>query len=147
MKDEMNNMSILTASQLDKIINFLPYEQKVKIPENILEFIKNKSSNIDTNINKIEDINEKNVSSETRKYLSLIFLNYLASKSEKEEYIKILKRNEEHHQIYLSKKYNIDNIFNKRKLNNIKPINNLPIPKKEGLFEHIINFIKKLFSK
>ena len=143
----MNNISSLSASQIYQIINFLPEEQKNKIPNNILEFIKSKSINVFPNINKIEDINEKNISNETRQYLSLIFLNYLASEEEKEEYIKILKNNEEQYQIYLSKKYNMDNIFNKKKTNFKNSNNILPVIKKENFFEHIINLLKNLFSK
>ena len=143
----MNNISSLSASQIYQIINFLPEEQKNKIPNNILEFIKAKSINVFPNINKIEDINEKNISNETRQYLSLIFLNYLASEEEKEEYIKILKNNEEQYQIYLSKKYNMDNIFNKKKSNFKNSNNILPVIKKENFFEHIINLLKNLFSK
>lgn len=149
----MNNISIQSATQLNKILSFLPENRKVKIPQNIWKIINDKTNNnIDIKINEISDIKEENILPETRKYLSFIFLNYLATKEEKEEYIKIIKNNEEQYQDFLSKKYDIDKIFEKRKLvnenkENKEEINNLPIERKERFFEFIFNKLKKLFIR
>ena len=149
----MNNISIESATQLNKILFFLPENKKTKITKNIWKIINDKTdNNISTRINEVSDIKQVNISSETRKYLSFIFLNYLATEEEKKEYIKIIKNNEEQYQKFLNKKYRTDDIFNKKKtfqgtMQENKEGNKLPIKRKKGFFEIIINKIKKLFQK
>ena len=112
----MNNISIESATQLNKILSFLPENRKKKIPENIWIKIKDKTDySYDTKINAVQDIKEENVFPETRKYMSFIFLNYLATEEEKEEYIKIIKNNEVKYQEFLNKKYSMDNLFKQTK--------------------------------
>lgn len=151
----MNKMSKDSATQLNQILSFLPEDEKRKIPQNIWNEINNKTDNsINTKIYNIEDITNENVLSETRRYLSFIFLNFLATDEEKEEYIKIIKNNEKRYQKCLSEKYSVDNMFIKRQ--NRTDINqeyeeekkeNLPIVHKEKFFIFILNKIKSLFKK
>ena len=109
----MNKISIEAASQLNKILSFLSEIEKKKIPEDIWNKIKDKTDNhIDTKISKVSDITEENILPETRKYLSFLFLNYLATEEEKEEYSKILENNEERYLNFLSKKYSIELVNN-----------------------------------
>lgn len=151
----MNKMSIKSATELNKILSFLPEDTKQKIPEDILKKINDKvDNNIYININEINDIKIENILPETRKYLSFIFLNYLATEEEKKEYNQIIKNNEEQYQKLLSKKYSIDNIFNREKTlvhveqeENINESNNLLAEYKESFFKFILNKIKRLFSK
>ena len=134
----MNNISIESATQLNKILFFLPENKKTKIPKNIWKIINDQTdNNISTRINEVSDIKQVNISSETRKYLSFIFLNYLATEEEKKEYIKIIKNNEEQYQKFLNKKYRTDDIFNKKKtfqgtMQENKEGNKLPIKRKKG---------------
>jgi len=145
----LDKMSIKSAIQINTILSFLPQDRKEKIPENVWNKIKDKSDNfIDTNIKEPQDIKEKNILPETKKYLSFIFLNYLSTKEEREEYIKIIKNNEEIYQKLLSEKYNKDNIFKKAKT----PVNienkqiNLPAKIEKNFFKIILNKIKSLFK-
>lgn len=150
----MNKISVDSATQLNRILSFLPEDRKQKIPPNIWKEINQKTDDsLNTKINEITDIKEENMLQETRKYLSFIFLNYLATKEEKEEYVKIIKNNETQYQKFLSKKYNVDNIFKERKTSsNIETEvieekrNNLPIEYKEGFFKCILNKIKSLIK-
>ena len=145
----MDKMSTSSAMQLNKILSFLPEQTKEKIPNNIWNLIVNKANNnIDTKINKIEDVKEENIFPETRKYLSFIFINYLATENENQEYKQIVKNNELQYQKFLSKKYNVDDIFRKNeKINNIeneKQASSLPIQYKETFLESVIRKIKKI---
>ena len=147
-------MSIDSATQLNRILSFLPEDIKAKIPKDIWKEINEKTdNNLYTKINEVRDIKEENILPETRKYLSFIFINYLATEEEREEYNKIIKNNEEQYQKFLRKKYSVDNIFKKKEnLINvekeyIKKRNNLPIERKENFFEFIFNKIKSLFKK
>lgn len=76
-------------------------------------------------------------------------MNYLATEEERKEYSEILKNNEEQYQNFLSKKYSIENVFNKRKnsINISQEYSQLPIEYKETFFKSILNKIKKLFRK
>lgn len=145
---EMNEISIQSATQLNKILSFLSEDVKKKIPEIIWKKIYEKiNTHIDTKINEVSDIKEENILPETRKYLSYIFLNYLATKEEKEEYIEILKNNEEQYQGFLKKKYNTENMFRKKE-NLIEEENYLPIiHKKNNIFRLIFDKIKKLLGR
>ena len=145
---EMNEISIQSATQLNKILSFLSEDVKKKIPEIIWKKIYEKiDTHIDTKINEVSDIKEENILPETRKYLSYIFLNYLATKEEKEEYIEILKNNEEQYQGCLKKKYNTENMFRKKE-NLIEEENYLPIiHKKNNIFRLIFDKIKKLLGR
>lgn len=146
----MNKISIETATQLNQILSFLPESIKIKIPIDILKRINDKTdSEIYTKINNVSDIKIENMLPETRKYLSFIFLKYLATEEERNEYLKILKNNEKQYQNMLSKKYDIDNIFDKNiHQSNIKQENsNLPVERKEKLFQIILNKLRKFFQK
>lgn len=85
--------------------------------------------------------------------MSFIFLNYLATKEEQEEYVKIIKNNEAQYQKFLKKKYSIDTIFKEKKISSKietegieEKRNNLPIEYKEGFFKNILNKIKSLIK-
>ena len=146
----MNKISIETATQLNQILSFLPESIKIKIPIDIWKRINDKTdSEIFTKINNVSDIKIENMLPETRKYLSFIFLKYLATEEERNEYLKILKNNEKQYQNMLSKKYDIDNIFDKNiHQSNIKQENsNLPVERKEKLFQIILNKLRKFFQK
>ncbi|MCI8384316.1 MAG: hypothetical protein HFJ33_05600 [Clostridia bacterium] len=149
----MNKMSIVSATQLNKILSFLLEETKEKIPKDIWKEIKDKTdNNLNTKINGVKDITEENVLPETRKYLSFIFLKYLATEEEKEEYMKIIRNNEEQYQKVFNQKYMVDNIFNKKETSikeereYIEARRNLLVEYKEGFFTFIFNKIKKLFG-
>ena len=106
------------------------------------------NNNIDTKMNKIEDIKEENILFETKKYLSFIFMNYLSTENEKQEYKQIVKNNELQYQKFLSKKCNVDDIFRKnekiKNIENEKQASSLPIEYKETFLEFVIRKIKKL---
>lgn len=76
-------------------------------------------------------------------------MNYLATEEERKEYSEILKNNEEQYQNFVSEKYSIENVFNKRKnsINISQENSQLPIEYKETFFKSILNKIKKLFRK
>lgn len=112
----MNKISPRSANQLYEIIQLLPEYSKEKIPISIINLLKDKK--LDTGeitISTIEHINNDALLDETKKYLSYIFLNYLASEDERKEFNQILEENENKYQKTLKEKYNPDNIFNNGK--------------------------------
>ena len=82
----MNKISSKAATQLYEIILLLPSEYKSKIPMTIMSLLQNRKIAIEEiNIKSAEHINDTALLDETKKYLSYIFLNYLADEDEKKE--------------------------------------------------------------
>lgn len=147
----MNEISVQSATQLNKILSFLTQEDKQKIPADMIRILEKKADTIDTKIRKISDIDEENILPETRKYLAYIFLNYLATEEEKKEYSIILKNNERQYQNYLKKKFNPENIFISKQKNikneNIEEKQNLPVVSKKNIFQWIWEKLKRIGRK
>ena len=119
----MNKISPRSANQLYEIIQLLPDDSKEKIPLSIIKLLEKKK--LDTNeitISTIEHINNDALLDETKKYLSYIFLNYLANEDERKEFNQILEENENRYEKTLREKYNPDNIFNSNKETEKSPI-------------------------
>lgn len=147
----MNEISVQSATQLNKILSFLTQEDKQKIPADMIRILEKKADTIDTKIRKISDIDEENILPETRKYLAYIFLNYLATEEEKQEYSIILKNNERQYQNYLKKKFNPENIFGSKQKNikneSIEEKQNLPVVSKKNIFQWIWEKLKRIGRK
>jgi len=108
----MNKISSKAATQLYEIILLLPSEYKSKIPMTIMSLLQNRKIAIEEiNIKSAEHINDTELLDETKKYLSYIFLNYLADEDEKKEFNHILDENEARHQALLKNKYDTTNMF------------------------------------
>lgn len=141
----MNKMSSRAATQLHEIILLLPNESKSKIPLSIINLLENKK--IDTeeiNIKSAEHINDSAILDETKKYLSYIFLNYLATEDEKKEFNHILNENELRHQIFLRNKYDIANIFGvEEKKNNTLEIEEISVETQEEEVKTLIKYEEK----
>lgn len=145
----MNNMTKSAACQLYEIINQLPNEEKSKIPENVIVIIDEKKDDYILTNNEfvIDDIN---LTEETKKYLAYIFLNYLASENEKDEYEKIISENERRYQKKLSEKYSTQNLFSKKEVEKLEVLEittDLTTSEKLNWWEKILEKIKDLFKR
>lgn len=145
----MNNMTKSAACQLYEIINQLPNEEKSKIPENVIVIIDEKKDGYILTNNEfvIDDIN---LTEETKKYLAYIFLNYLASENEKDEYEKIISENERRYQKKLSEKYSTQNLFSKKEVEKLEVLEittDLTTSEKLNWWEKILEKIKDLFKR
>lgn len=126
-----------------------------KIPKSFMEFLeKNKSANYKSNLDHSRKLNELNLKETTKDLLAIIYMNYWCTPEEKQEYVSVLKENEEKYQKELRKKYNPDNIFknNNQKLqptqnevavNNTNEISN----NVSSMIEYKESFLKKIWNK
>ena len=109
----LNKLNLPKAyKEVIKVIEYLPEELYVKIPEEILE---NLYENMDKDY-EFEITNSKTVKflKETEDILAVIYRDYLASENEKRK-IELLERQEETElEEEKRKKYSPDNIFEKR---------------------------------
>ncbi len=116
-----------------------------KIPNHVLKLLKEfaEKSYILVNIDKNKKLKDQNISDDTKDLLSLIYYNYIATESEKKEILEIWNKNELLYQRHIKIKYNIDDIF-KKKI--VQEENELIITEnKENILQKIIYRINKFF--
>ena len=130
-----------------KIIEYLPDEEYIKIPEEIIQNLKEEMD--DSYIYEIDDLESLEVLKETEEILAVIFRDYLSTSQEKRTIILREKQEEIELEEEKRRKYSLDNIFAKQE-KNFESINIiLPVEiKKQNVFSKIISFIKeKIFRK
>lgn len=143
----LNKLNLPKAyKEVIKVIEYLPEELYIKIPEEILE---NLYENMDKDY-EFEITNSKTVKflKETEDILAVIYRDYLASENEKRK-IELLERQEETElEEEKRKKYSPDNIFEKRtdeyeKISIVLPT----IVEKKNIFKRFLDYIKRKFKK
>lgn len=101
-------------AEVDCILGLASDEIIEKIPNTVLNFIKNqKNQNYKLEINDELSLSEQNLMKETRAIISLIYRSYLCSPSMKRKYkiddeIELIKEN-----MRLQEKYNPESLFKK----------------------------------
>lgn len=129
-----------------KVLEYLDDNLKKRIPNKIMEFFEqNKSITYNPVINYEDDASNIKIKDKTKQILAGLYLDYIASEEEREDYILRLRQNENNHQIQLSKKYNTEDIFKNRKINNDIQTKEIAVIKKDSLFMRIIKKIKEIF--
>lgn len=120
-----------------------------KIPDKVFENLKELAgeSEEDFYINTEKDLENQDISEESKDLISLIYYDYIADEQEKKEIMKSWNENEIKYQEDLRIKYNVDNIFKNRKQETSKVEETSLIEyKKENIFCKIKNFIKKILK-
>lgn len=133
-------------AEVVKVIEYLPDEAFVKIPEDILLNLK-KEMDVEYS-QTIVSVDDIVFMRETEEILAVLYRDYLANEVEK----RVILRKEKQEEIELEdekrKKYSPENVFEKNKIEERIEIV-LPVEiKKQNVFEKIISFIKsKIFKK
>lgn len=133
--------------EVDEILKLMPIDLLSKIPVQFRQVIsENKAKNYKADIK--EPIDEENLKEETVIILGLIYRDFLASPEEREELqmqdAEALRKIEED----LQQKYDIDNIFKKRKLiKNDENSTDLVVYQNQGILRKLFNIIKRFFNK
>ena len=138
--------------EVDALIAIAPDEEKNKIPESFLQFIKaNKLPEYRFEIDKSKSLLEQNLSRETKILLSLIYRSYFCDEETKqqlqqkdtEELKKIEEQNKEN--------YNPDDLFKNKKIETVKEEKSDDtkemVEYKPSLFSRIVNKIKSIFKR
>lgn len=143
-------------SELDVLLNYIDAEEWLKIPDEIIFYIKdNKNKDYNWEYDETKSLENQNLSKDTFSLLTFIMYKYIASEEEKKEIsLSINEITEE-----LNKKYDVDNIFKKtsRENKNISSSKEITVSNETSLikidennksfFSIIISFIKKFFKK
>ena len=139
-------------SEIDEFLGLLSEEQRNEIPKKLREFFKEEKDkeyvkNIDANI----PIKDQNLKEETLAIIALLNLQYWCKDEEEKKRLQaIYNQNEKKYQEMLYEKYNPNDIFKSRQIEekNKEQITNLPVKiKKENLFQRLIRFLKNKILK
>lgn len=108
----------IAATEVLAILSRTEDEAVKKIPKRFLAFLKKNSlKNYKPDFDVSKSINELNLSSKAEALLGIIFLKYWATEEEKIIFNQKAEEKESEYQKELNKKFNIDDIFKKRKKN------------------------------
>lgn len=141
-------------TEILEVLKFIPKEYFSKIPKQILEvFEREKLENYTVNINKQKPIDKNSLQKETLAIIAMLNLQYWCPDEElKKKLYEQYSKNEQKYQQELSKKYDINNVFEKRKTvitplaNQNNSTENLSLIKqKPSFFKTLINKIKNFF--
>lgn len=139
----------MAYTEVIEILKYVPEEDVKKIPEEKISFYKrHMDKEYDYELDMTKEFEEQDMSEITKAILANIFKDYWATPYQKErieakEKYDLEKLEEEKRQ-----KYNSDNLFKNKKVENVLENNNLPIEiKQESIFKKLINFIKKFIFK
>ena len=153
MTVQMTNERMEAYVEVIEILKFMDEKYVERIPQKLKSFFeKNRSKDYVFNLNPNKSLAEQNLKSKTLAILAMLNLNYWCENEEhKQELIKLYSENEKRYQEELREKYNPENIFKTRKVENKEDkefVKNevAMIEYKESIFNKIINKIRKFFK-
>lgn len=138
-------------SEVYEILKNIRKEYIDKLPKEVYDNIeRNRDDEYIPKIDKDKTLDEQDIMNETKDVIASLRLEYWCKNEiEREEFIKLLKRNEEEYQFVLdSMMVSADSIFNHNDFNNstkntVSKAPNITVYKKEGIFQRIL---KKMFG-
>lgn len=134
--------------ELDEILKYLKYEDLIKIPYKIRSAIsQKKDKQYKWNYDRSKNLDEQNINRKTIAILSYLNMEYILNKEQKELMKNFHKVNEEKAEEEKSKKYNANNIFKKKEIDNNQEELALVEVRSEKLYKKIFLFIKGIFRK
>lgn len=133
-------------SEVDEIIELLPTDIKQKIPQDLLQIIKEeKDKEYIKNINPNVNIEEQDLLEETLAIIAMINLNYICEDEEEKQRLKNLyASNEKEYQDLFQVDFNIDEVFGvNQEYYSPKEEKQIVLAKKENI---LIKFFKKILK-
>ncbi len=140
----MNNVYNNAFAETFFIINCLPKEDKLKIPEDFINMLKdNMNKEYKVNINPNYSLVSQNLLTETQAILKQMYLEFFATDLEKEA---IYEKDNLRAKLEESSKIGIESLFKDFNSFNVEPSTLPTIPSKDNWFTKIKNWIKSLFK-
>ena len=150
----MENELLKAYAEVDVILSYMKNTYVEKIPKKMRELFKNeKLQGYEPNINPKIPLDEQNLQRKTYAILALLNLNYWCKdENEKKELIAIYAENDKKREAELREKYNPDNLFKKKELQeenveqkNVEENTALIEYRESNLLKRIINKIMSFF--
>lgn len=134
--------------ELDEILKCLKYEDLIKIPYEVRKAIsEKKDKQYKWKYDKSKNLNEQNINRKTIAILSYLNMEYILNKEQKELMEKFHKINEEKAEKEKYKRYDANNIFKKKTIDNKQEELALVEVRSEKLYKKLFLFIKSIFKK
>lgn len=146
----MENFNTKAVSEVIEILNHTDKEIVEKIPQKFIEFLfENEDKDYIPNIDFYDENWENFIQEDTQAILALLYRDYIVSEDEK---MKILKEEQEEKlklENELREKYNSDNIFKKKNIEENIQINNVQLVeiKETSWFKRALEKILKFFGR
>lgn len=145
----MENELLKAYAEVDVILSYMKNAYVEKIPKKMRELFKNeKLQGYEPNINPKIPLDEQNLQRKTYAILAMLNLNYWCKdENEKKELIAIYAENDKKREAELREKYNPDNLFKKKELQeeNVEQNTALIEYRESNLLKRIINKIMSFF--
>ena len=109
-------------------------------------FYENKSDDYEPEIDFDDNVENLKLKKKTKEILAGLYIDYLSTEQQKQDFIKKLRENEAKYQKELKEKYSTDNIFKDRGTNTNIENQSLLVIEKETFFSKIIRKIKEIFK-
>ena len=140
-------------SELDVLLDYIEPEEWLKIPDNVIFYIKeNKNKEYNWKYDEDKSIEEQKLNKDTFALLTFLMYKYIATEEEKKKINVLVDEVTEE----LKKKYDVSNIFKEKSTmvasheENFMPEQTALVKvdiKKENFFNAIMEFFKKIFKK
>lgn len=146
----MESFNKKAVSEVIEILNHTDKEIVEKIPQKFIDFLfENEDKDYIPNIDFYDENWEKSIQEDTQAILALLYRDYIVSEEEK---IKLLKEEQEEKiklENELREKYNPDNIFKKKNIEENIQINNVQLVeiKETSWFKRVLDTILKFFGR
>lgn len=130
------------------ILNHLKKSDYDKIPKNVIKIIENnKDTTYIWNYDETKDLKNQNVSKDTIAILSYINMQYLLNGEQRKFVENVFDTNQKKKEDIKKDKYNPDDIFKRKKEQEMKQTTAIVEYKEENIFRKILNKIKNFFMK
>lgn len=145
-KFELNDI----ANETLVVIEHFEFNLIKQIPQRIINYLKELAIESKKNykIDKNKSLANQDISEQSKDLISYIYYSYIANEEEKKEILKKWDKNEIEYIKELNKKYNYDELFNKKKyiVQNVSSSTEIA-EYKENVFTKIKKMIFKIFGK
>ena len=139
-------------AEVIEVIDNMNLKDKNKIPKKVYDFFVEKSNkDYIKHLDKDIFLQDQEIREDTKAILAILLISYLCeTENEKKQLLELFKNNELNYQDEMREKYNPNNIFKNRIINNQadeKTIENdiALVEYKESIFRRVINKIKSFF--
>lgn len=152
----MVNDSVMYA-EVFEILSYMKKEEVMRIPINVLEYIKNeRSKTYQSRIDKNDLFNPDNIDQRSLNLLAWLMMDYMGTEEQRAKLIKIGKENDRKREEAKKAKYSTD-VFDKQEIQKEKVLPTeigeitddmklVVVEKEESVFTLIVKFFKNLFK-
>lgn len=143
---EITKEQKMAYTEVVEVLKYMSKEEVDKIPKNIVKYY---TDNMDTYYNfKIDaekTFEEQNLSEKAKIVLAILFRDYWATEKQKEKIEQKEKYDIYKLELEKQEKYNSDNIFKKRNIEEVEETTAIVEYKKENWYNKFIQFMKNIF--